>query len=142
MTAGTESDGLAAALIQISGHAERIGGLDARETAHHQETTVRLREAAAEAASVRTRIDAIGATIARHAAIKAVRPVAGRVAVRAARAAKATATNSAARSDLRSPASSNATSVHGRKPRRSHRKSTPALRPRKRALNRSPARSR
>jgi hypothetical protein len=69
MTAGTEGDGLAAALIQISGHAERIGGLDARETAHHQETTARLREAAAEAASTRTRIDAIGATIAHHAAI-------------------------------------------------------------------------
>jgi hypothetical protein len=69
MTAGTEGDGLAAALIQISGHAERIGGLDARETAHHQETTARLREAAAEAASTRTRIDAIGATLTRHAAI-------------------------------------------------------------------------
>ena len=69
MTADTGGDALAAALIQISGHAERIGGLDARETAHHQETTARLREAAAEAASVRTRIDAIGATIARHAAI-------------------------------------------------------------------------
>ena len=69
MTAGTEGDGLAAALIQISGHAERIGGLDARETAHHQETTARLPEAAAEAASTRTRIDAIGATIAHHAAI-------------------------------------------------------------------------
>src|ERR1017187_2994490 len=54
MTAGTEGDGLAAALIQISGHAERIGGLDARETAHHQETTARLREAAPEAASVGT----------------------------------------------------------------------------------------
>src|ERR1022692_2063269 len=69
MTADTGGDALAAALIQISGHAERIGGLDARETAHHQETTARLRETAAEAASVRTRIDAIGATIARHAAI-------------------------------------------------------------------------
>src|ERR1035438_8383401 len=69
MTADTGGDVLAAALIQISGHAERIGGLDARETAHHQEAMARLREAAAEAASVRTRIDAIGATIARHAAI-------------------------------------------------------------------------
>ena len=69
MTADTGGDALAAALIQISGHAERIGGLDARETAHHQETTARLRETAAEAATVRTRIDAIGATIARHAAI-------------------------------------------------------------------------
>jgi hypothetical protein len=69
MTAGTDGDGLAAALIQISGHAEQIGGLDARETAHHQETTARLRDAAAEAASVRARMDAIGATLARHAAI-------------------------------------------------------------------------
>lgn len=69
MTADAGGDALAAALIQISGHAERIGSLDARETAHHQEITARLREGAAEAASVRTRIDAIGATIARHAAI-------------------------------------------------------------------------
>ena len=69
MTAGTESDGLAAALIQISGHAERIGGLDARETAHYQETSARLSDAAVDAVSVRTRMDAIGATLARHAAI-------------------------------------------------------------------------
>src|ERR1039457_5918742 len=69
MTAGTEGDGLAAALIQISGHAEQICALDARETADHQEITARLRDAAAEAASVRARMDAIGATLARQTAI-------------------------------------------------------------------------
>jgi hypothetical protein len=38
------SDALAAALIQISSHAERIGGLDARETAHFEDITSRLRD--------------------------------------------------------------------------------------------------
>ena len=37
MTAGIPGDALAAALLQIASHAERIGGLDAREAAHYQE---------------------------------------------------------------------------------------------------------
>jgi hypothetical protein len=69
MTADTPGDGLAAALIQISGHAERISVLDAREAGHHEEIVSRLRGIAAEAASASGRIDAMGATLARQAAI-------------------------------------------------------------------------
>lgn len=69
MTADTSGDGLAAALIQISAHAERISGLDTREAGHYQQIAARLRELAAEAASASTRIDGIGGTLARQAAI-------------------------------------------------------------------------
>src|ERR1022692_1799656 len=69
MTADTTGDGLAAALIQISAHAERISGLDAREAGHYQQIAARLQELAAGAASASTRIDGIGGTIARQAAI-------------------------------------------------------------------------
>jgi len=69
MTADTPGDGLAAALIQISAHAERISGLDTREAGHYQQIAARLRELAAEAASASTRIDGIGGTLARQAAI-------------------------------------------------------------------------
>ena len=34
-TPGSDKDVLAAALIQISAHAERLGRQDARETSHH-----------------------------------------------------------------------------------------------------------
>jgi hypothetical protein len=44
------SDGLAAALIQISAHAERIGGLDAREAAHFEDISFRLRTLASQVA--------------------------------------------------------------------------------------------
>src|ERR1022692_1134754 len=69
MTAEASGDGLAAALIQISAHAERISGLDTREAGHYQQIAARLRELAAEAASASTRIDGIGGTLARQAAI-------------------------------------------------------------------------
>ena len=69
MTADTTGDGLAAALIQISAHAERISGLDTREAGHYQQIAARLQELAAGAASASTRIDGIGGTIARQAAI-------------------------------------------------------------------------
>jgi len=69
MTADTTGDGLAAALIQISAHAERISGLDAREAGHYEQIAARLRELAAEAASASTRIDGIGGTLDRQAAI-------------------------------------------------------------------------
>src|ERR1022692_1608543 len=69
MTADTPGDGLAAALIQISAHAERISGLDTREAGHYQQIAARLRELAAEAASASTQIDGIGGTLARQAAI-------------------------------------------------------------------------
>jgi hypothetical protein len=69
MTTNSAGDGLAAALIQISAHAERISGLDAREASHYQQIAERLRELAAEAASASTRIDGIGGTLTRQAAI-------------------------------------------------------------------------
>src|ERR1022692_1144251 len=69
MTAEASGDGLAAALIQISAHAERISGLDTREAGHYQQIAARLRELAAGAASASTRIDGIGGTVPRQAAI-------------------------------------------------------------------------
>lgn len=45
------SDGLAAALIQISAHAERIGGLDAREAGHFEDISFRLRTLASQFAN-------------------------------------------------------------------------------------------
>src|SRR6266571_4568495 len=69
MSADTPGEGLAAALIQISGHAERIAGLDAREGGHYQQIAERLRELATETASASTRIDGIGGTLTRQAAI-------------------------------------------------------------------------
>jgi hypothetical protein len=69
MTADITGDGLAAALIQISAHAERISGLDAREASHYQQIAARLRDLAAEATSASTRIDGIDRTLTRQAAI-------------------------------------------------------------------------
>src|SRR6266568_1498236 len=69
MSADGQGDGLAAALIQISGHAERIASLDAREAGHYQQIAGRLRELATETASASTRIDGIGGTLTRQAAI-------------------------------------------------------------------------
>ncbi len=62
-------EGLAAALIQISAHAERISGIDAREAGHYQEIASQLRELAAEVAAMGTRVGGIGATLSRQAAI-------------------------------------------------------------------------
>ena len=69
MTTGSDGDGLGAAIIQLSAHAEQIGALDARETSHHQQATAQLQELATETAAASTRIDDIAATLARHAAI-------------------------------------------------------------------------
>jgi hypothetical protein len=62
-------DGLAAALIQLSGQAERIGHLDARESGHHEEVPSQLNGLAAEAAAVKSRVDGIRVTLARQSAI-------------------------------------------------------------------------
>jgi len=89
MTAESAGDGLAAALIQISAHAERISGLDAREASHYQQIAARLRELAAEAASAISRIDGIGGTLARQAAIiDALDGLDGQIAVLARQIAK------------------------------------------------------
>jgi hypothetical protein len=57
-------DGLAAALIQISAHAERISSLDAREAAHFEDIAARLHDVASE-------ITAAAGTLARQNAILA-----------------------------------------------------------------------
>ena len=64
-----DSDAIAAALIQIAAHAERISDLDAREASHHREIASQLTALAAQADAIRTRIDAITGTLARHAAV-------------------------------------------------------------------------
>jgi hypothetical protein len=68
-TGGPAGDGLAAALIQLSAHAERIGGLDAREAGHHQETASRLRALASELAALARQAEGNSAELARHTAI-------------------------------------------------------------------------
>jgi hypothetical protein len=64
-------EGFAAALVQISAHAERIAVLDTREADHYREIATRLRTLASEAAAMNTRIDGIGGTVAGQAAILA-----------------------------------------------------------------------
>jgi hypothetical protein len=62
-------EGLAAALIQLSAHSEQIGGLDAREAAHHREIADRLRAFAADVAALTSQAHGIDAALARHTAI-------------------------------------------------------------------------
>lgn len=57
------SDGLAAALIQISGHAERISSLDAREANHFEQVAARLRDLASEVTTSQSRQDTILASL-------------------------------------------------------------------------------
>lgn len=64
-------DVLAAALIQISGHAERISVLDAREAAHYENLASSLRDIASRLATVTEQADGIDATLTRHHAILA-----------------------------------------------------------------------
>ena len=69
MTTTPESDVLAAALIQISGHAERLAVLDERETSHHADITDQLRDLASDVAAASQRIGDISGTLARRDAI-------------------------------------------------------------------------
>ncbi|MGH3217296.1 MAG: hypothetical protein ACRDPY_00965 [Streptosporangiaceae bacterium] len=69
MTADIPGDALGAALIQLAGHGERIGHLDARETAHYQELAPRLRQLTDEVASVNTAITRTNETLRRHSMI-------------------------------------------------------------------------
>ncbi len=64
-----DSDAIAAALIQIAAHAERISDLDTREAGHHREIASQLTGLAAQADTASTRIAAITGTLARHAAV-------------------------------------------------------------------------
>jgi hypothetical protein len=57
------SDCLAAALIQISGHAERISSLDAREANHFEQVAARLRDLASEVTTSQSRQDTILASL-------------------------------------------------------------------------------
>jgi hypothetical protein len=68
-TPSSDADALAAALIQLSAHAERLGGLDARETSHHQQLTVSLENLGTQLTAVSTRISEIDTTLARQSAI-------------------------------------------------------------------------
>jgi len=69
--ASINGDGLAAALIQISAHAERISVLDAREAAHYENLADRLRDIASQLTGVTEQTGEIGTTLARHHAILA-----------------------------------------------------------------------
>jgi len=57
------SDGLAAALIQISAHAERISSLDAREADHFEQVAARLRDLASAITTSQSRQDTILASL-------------------------------------------------------------------------------
>ena len=57
------SDGLAAALIQISAHAERISSLDAREAGHFEQVAATLRDLASKVTTSQSRQEAILASL-------------------------------------------------------------------------------
>jgi hypothetical protein len=57
------SDGLAAALIQISAHAERISSLDAREAGHFEQVARRLHDLASEITTGQCREETILASL-------------------------------------------------------------------------------
>jgi hypothetical protein len=61
-------EGLAAALIQLSAHAERIGGLEVRES-EYQEMAAGMRSLAAKVAALTSQANGIDATVVRHTAI-------------------------------------------------------------------------
>lgn len=71
MTAGADSDGLAAALIQISSHAERISALDTREAGHYRDIAERLSALASDVGSLGARVDEVGAALVRQSSILA-----------------------------------------------------------------------
>ena len=69
MTAPYPGDGLAAALIQLADHTERITSLDSREDTHYQQVAARLRDLGTETAAATSRLVTVQATLARHAFI-------------------------------------------------------------------------
>ncbi len=62
-------DPLAAALLQITEHAERIGVIDQREAGHYRDITGRLRDLSAQLAGLGTRLDDAAGALARQGAI-------------------------------------------------------------------------
>ena len=69
MTTDGDNDVLAAALIQIAGHAERIASLDTREDGHHHHLAAQISDLTAGDAALAARIGAIDSTLTRHTAI-------------------------------------------------------------------------
>jgi hypothetical protein len=69
VTTDGDNDVLAAALIQIAAHAERIASLDTREHGHHDNLATRLSELATDNAAMAARIGTIDSTLTRHTAI-------------------------------------------------------------------------
>lgn len=68
-TPGSGDDVIAAALIQLAGHAERIGALDAREASHHQQLTAAVADISAQVATMKDRIAELSAALARQSAV-------------------------------------------------------------------------
>jgi hypothetical protein len=56
-------DAVAAALLQITQHAERLALLDNRETQHHNQIAERLRELAAQLSGITTHVDGLAARV-------------------------------------------------------------------------------
>ena len=70
MTAsGPPADAVAALLLQIAQHAERLGALDQREAARYQETADRLSELAHQTTDLSTRVDEVRATMTQQAEV-------------------------------------------------------------------------
>jgi hypothetical protein len=70
-TSDVAGDGLAAALIQICAHAERIASLDAREAAHFDDIATRLRFLADEIAAISGQASGMDTALSRQNAILA-----------------------------------------------------------------------
>jgi hypothetical protein len=62
-------DVLAAALIQIAGHAERIADLDGREATHHTETGKLIASLGGRTDALGARFDAVTTILGRHATV-------------------------------------------------------------------------
>ena len=69
MTYRPQDNVQAATLIQIAAHAEQIAGLDARETAHHDNAARQIEHLTVQAEAASGRIDALTIILGRHAAL-------------------------------------------------------------------------
>jgi uncharacterized protein involved in exopolysaccharide biosynthesis len=69
MTTDSGDDVLAATLIQIAAHAERIASLDTREHGHHDNLAAQISELATDNAAIAARISTIDSTLTRHTTI-------------------------------------------------------------------------
>jgi hypothetical protein len=69
MTAGNDEDVVAALLIQVAAHAERIADLDTRESAHHQAAAAQVEQLSDRVDVASSRVDAITSILGRHATV-------------------------------------------------------------------------